>query len=316
MSAPWEADVSLDAAVARTILAAELPALQARQVIPFGEGWDFTTFLIDDESVARFAKRDDSSRRFAGEVRILAELAVLDLSPSRTSDACIALPCYQHVILTPSNYPFAIGAYPLLPGVRADDPQHADLNRERIGGQLGAWLKRLHACTPVPAPRRIPEYFAADLVEFRESLRELRPALSPELAQSLARMLNEPYRPASEPPRFCHADLGMEHVLVGGPQIRAVIDWTDARWDDPLTDFAGLWAWGGDTAVRAARQHYGQPLTPAQWAMLRWRGACHALGQAHYGYFAGRADEFAIGVGQLMRMHDAGQLDDVHRPET
>jgi hypothetical protein len=48
---PWHNDFPMEPARVAEVIAADLPAFADPRVAVLGEGWDFTTFLVDDEWV-------------------------------------------------------------------------------------------------------------------------------------------------------------------------------------------------------------------------------------------------------------------------
>jgi aminoglycoside phosphotransferase (APT) family kinase protein len=106
-------------------------------------------------------------------------------------------------------------------------------------------------------------------------------------------------------------------VLIGtdAQGLAGIIDWGDATWGDPLGDFVGLWAWGGDRATQTAFAAAAMAMTATKWARLRYWGACYAIGTTYYGYKAGHASIHQIGLSWLQRMFDHKQLEDPFTPD-
>ncbi len=97
--------------------------------------------------------------------------------------------------------------------------------------------------------------------------------------------------------------------------IVSIIDWSDAGWGNRIADLVGLWAWGGDGAVRAALPAWGQTLGSDDWPRLRQWGIAYAIGSAYYGYKDGRDPLHATALGWLERMHESGQLANPETPD-
>jgi aminoglycoside phosphotransferase (APT) family kinase protein len=310
---PWQAEHVLDVDTVRAALTRTLPAFSRCTLEPLGEGFDFKAFLVDAQWVFRFAKRRLTARGLAREMELLDALAgnLAGVEPA------IAIPAYRYRHAPAVADPPAFGAYRLLPGEPLITVPGDRLDPAAIGTTLGGWLRRLHASTPTPPPARTPDHFAECIGEYRGMAEQCRPHLPEALYAALWALLAPSPPPFAGPTRFCHADLGAEHVLVdpAAARVTAVIDWGDAGWDDPTTDFVGLWAWGGDIAVNAAIATYGEALSPANWRRLRLRSACYGLGMLHYGVFDARPHEAAFGLRLLERMWAAGQLTDVGRPD-
>lgn len=56
MSREWTAEVEIDAATARRLIAHRFPELAHARVEPFGNGWDNAAFLVGEAHVFRFPR--------------------------------------------------------------------------------------------------------------------------------------------------------------------------------------------------------------------------------------------------------------------
>ncbi|HEY6599782.1 MAG TPA: aminoglycoside phosphotransferase family protein, partial [Pseudomonadales bacterium] len=291
-------------------LADDLPELAVGDVVPLGEGWDFTTFLVDDEWVFRFPKRRQCARQLAREHRLLETLAGPLASES------IAIPRHRYYVREPVDFALAYVGYPFLRSDALIDCPQDGIDRIEIGRQLGDFLRRLHAAAPTPAPRIYHDTFPSDLVDFRRELAQAKAVLPESIATACTRLLADTPRPDLAPPRFVHGDLGAEHILVdrGRNRITAIIDWGDAGWGNPIGDLVGLWAWGGDAAVTAAVPN-ARALSPSDWSRMRVWGVAYAIGSAYYGHEDGRDRLYATALGWLERMQRAGQLANPETPD-
>jgi aminoglycoside phosphotransferase (APT) family kinase protein len=313
---PWRTEFDLSLAAVRAALNGSGLPVDLDTIERLGEGFDYVSYSAGVGAarwVFRFAKRPDTARALAREAALLARLSTFLPSGS------IKVPAYQHCTAGDradvKDAPLAFGAYPLLPGRALWDHEPASLDPGVLGRQLGTWLHHVHAFVPERPPLRTPDHFGAALPEFHAHARELAPHLPDGMEPVLLQLLAKPVPPPSGPPRFCHADLGAEHLLVDADRacITAVIDWGDACWEDPLADLVGLWAWGGDAAATAAFQAYGIDPSRSDWYRLRLRGICYAVGTLHFGVFGARTREREIGRAMLERMGAGGLLTDPGR---
>jgi aminoglycoside phosphotransferase (APT) family kinase protein len=302
---PWHNDFPLDSARVATIVTDDLAnELAVGNVAALGEGWDFTTFLVDGEWVFRFPKRRQSARQLAREHKLLTALA------QALADQPIAIPSYRFFVAESKGFPLTYVGYRYLHGVPLAECDRDSIDRPAIGAQLGAFLARLERAAPSPRPRIYHDPFPSDWIDFRRELADARPSLPAPLAVACDRLFASAPKRDENPPLFQHCDLGAEHILVDpeSHDIAAVIDWGDAGWGNPVADLVGLWAWGGDAAVRAAQPTWGRSLSPDDWVRLRMWGAAYAIGNAYYGYKDGRERLHATAIGWLDRMNDHGQL--------
>jgi len=300
---PWHNQFPLDVNDVVRVLATELPRLPVRDVSVLGEGWDFTTFLVNGELVFRFPKRRICARALATEVRILQSLH------AALPDTAVGMPRYAHFIERPAAFPLAFGAYGFLTGEACVETLPERSTVRTVASVLGDGLARIHATAPTRPPSRFYDQFAGFLPELREQLERMRTSFPAHLVREIHGLMATELPPYRGRPRFHHGDLGMEHVLLDGARL-ALLDWGDAGWGDPWGDFVGLWAWAGDDAVRQAVERYGAEPAAEDWLRLRYKGACVSVAQAYYGMFDERPGLYVAALRALERMSRAGQLDD------
>jgi len=308
---PWHNDHPLDPAKVARILADDLDGFADSRVAALGEGWDFATYLVDDDWVFRFPKRRQAARQLEREHKLLDALAEsLERQP-------IAIPRYRFHVRDSRLAPLPYVGYAMLRGAPLLECDAQSIDCADIGSQLGGFLKRLHAAAPSRQPRVFRDHFPANLIEFRRELHESAAALPAAIASACATLLARSPPLDEGPPQFQHGDLGAEHILIDPAhgRITAIIDWGDAGWGNSVADFIGLWAWGGDRAVHAALPPWGRTLSDDDWVRLRMWGTAYAIGSAYYGYKDRRDPLHATALRWLARIHAAGQLADPGTPD-
>ena len=306
---PWHNEYPLTADDVADIIDGDLPDLAATSARYFAEGWDFAVFAVETRRktwLFRFPKRGECVGRLE------VEYTTLDALRPALAGGGVQLPNYLHRVARPGKFPLPYGGYELLPGQPLMSLGAHQVDPVAIGTSLGAALRTIQASRPWPAPPVYRDRFRSHDVDFRRELDAVASVLPGELVQAMTHLMAQPEPPFEGPPRFTHADLGTEHILVdpaGMPT--AIIDWGDAEWGDPRADLVGLWAWGGDGVVTAALDSADLPFDDDDWARLRYRGACICVGQAYYGHRSGREKLLDAAVSWLRRMYENGQLADV-----
>jgi len=308
---PWHNEYPLDPMRVGEIISADIDQFDVTRVSVLGEGWDFCTFVVNDEWVFRFPKRRQCARQLAREHKLLELLA------GSLGNDSIAIPRYRFYVRTPTLFTLAYVGYPMLRGDALIDCAVDSIDRAAIGRQLGGFLQRLNAAAPKPPPRIYHDQFPENLIDFRRELDDASVSMPPHIAAACRRLLAMTPTPDDAAPLFQHGDLGVEHILVDrrSSRITAIIDWGDAGWGDPVGGLVGLWAWGGDTAVHAALSGWGRVLSDDAWSRLRLWGVAYAIGSAYYGYKDRRDALHATALGWLERMYSADQLDDPETPD-
>jgi aminoglycoside phosphotransferase (APT) family kinase protein len=216
-------------------------------IVPFGEGFDNTAFLVDERWVFRFARRDLALPLLATERRFLpliaAAVPVAVPVPCFASDECVG--------------------YALLPGTTADALDLDDDARKALAAPLGEFLRVLHA---LPVPSDLP----------RDTLGRLDAArLKETIRTRLGREVPGEFAAPSEI-RVCHGDLYSRHLLVAHGRLSGVIDWGDMHAGDPAVDLAVAHIFLPPSAHGIFRAAYGE-ISDTRWQLARLR-ALHHLG--------------------------------------
>ena len=108
---PWEAELALSEAEARTLIAVAFPELASASIEPYGVGWDNTAFLVSGEIVFRFPRRQLGAECLESEIRILPGLAARRLP--------LQVPEPVYVGRPTATYPWPFAGYRRLEGTTA-----------------------------------------------------------------------------------------------------------------------------------------------------------------------------------------------------
>ena len=133
--AQWTAEVRVDEALARELVAAQFPPLPERSLEFLGEGWDYAAFRVDGIWVFRFPRRQIGISGTEREIVTLPALAPL---------LPVAIPNPTHVGRPTEDFPWPFYGAPFLPGAEPDSSL-SDGEREALARPLARFLKALHA---------------------------------------------------------------------------------------------------------------------------------------------------------------------------
>ncbi|MFF0773331.1 phosphotransferase family protein [Nonomuraea wenchangensis] len=259
----------------RALLARHLPGYQVDSVRPLGRGLDHTVHEVNGELLIRLPKAADPEA-LRQEVELLA--AVAGLSPLPVPEVVFA------------DAEAGALAYRKLPGepLNTSPPERP----ERLAEPLGHFLAALHAADPERLGELAPLdlYPAATLLEEAElDYRDVERHVPEDQRPLVERFLAE--EPPGEPRslRFCHNDLGAEHILVdpGTGAVTGVIDWSDAAVTDPAHDFARLYRDLGPEVFELVVAHYPGSLDEDDRARVRFYARCALIEDLAYGLSTG-----------------------------
>ena len=240
----WDAEVAIDEALVRALLAEQFSELDASSARLLGEGWDNSVWVVEEEWAFRFPRREIAIPGVERELALLSRLAPLLPVP-------IPVPTFIGRPSDRFSWPF-FGAR-LLPGREPADAALDEDERVSFGGQLGRFLRTVHApetqaavdpdgVLPVDFNRRAD--MAVRVPRARENLTQLRKLGLWRAPAQVERILAsaENLAPPSGELVLVHGDLHLRHVLLVHGAIAAVIDWGDVCLADPCIDLVLVWS--------------------------------------------------------------------------
>ncbi|MBV8434896.1 MAG: phosphotransferase [Candidatus Eremiobacteraeota bacterium] len=295
---PWSADFDVTLDLARFLLSAQFPQFANAPIEPFGEGWDNAAFLVDGTYVFRFPRRSIAVPLIVREIAILPRIA---------SQLPVPISAPSLAGTPGGDYPWPFAGYRRLRGATLSS-LHLDASAyERVAGELGRFLRALHAIDARPllaagletddfgrldhakrgpkARARLAELHDAGLVA------DVRPYL--DVLDSIAPAGVREHRLG-----LVHGDLYAKHVVIDDGRIAGVIDWGDVHFGDPAVDLAiAFGALPGAARATFATAYGG--IGPETWRLARYRATYHAALLAHYGYHVGSRELLDAGLSGL-----------------
>jgi aminoglycoside phosphotransferase (APT) family kinase protein len=269
------ADLDVDVALLRRLLAAQHRDLAHLPIEPLAFGWDNVTFRVGSTLVARLPRREMAAPLVEHEQRWLPHLA-----------ARLPLPVPRPVrIGVPSEeYPWR---WTLCHYLRGETAALSDVrDDDEVARQLGQFVRSMHQAATPAAP--VNPFRGVPLADRSEAtgkrLAELDGLIdSRRLGELWRRALDA--SPWSGPPVWLHGDLHPCNVLIDRGRVSGVIDFGDITAGDPATDLAAGWMVFGERARRHFRAAAGR-VDDATWT--RARGWAMSLGVA---FLASSADD-------------------------
>lgn len=281
------AEVDLDAALVRALLAEQFPDLEALPLDLVANGWDNAVFRLGDDLCVRLPRRQAAAPLVEHEQRWLPSLAP-------TLPLPIPAPVRSGGPSRTEGFPWAWSVCPWLPGRIALEAPPADAVEAAV--VLGHFVAALHRPAPADAPPN--PYRGVPLSDRTERLLQAVARLGDAvdgaaIVERWEALVVTP--PWSGPPLWLHGDLHAANVLVDGGRVSAVIDFGDVTAGDPATDLALAWLlFGDDDGARRAFRHAAGDVDDDTWR--RAEGWALALGLA---FLANSADNPAFaGLGR------------------
>jgi aminoglycoside phosphotransferase (APT) family kinase protein len=252
------AEVDIDAALVRALLAQYHPDLVDLPIHLVESGWDNMLWRLGDELAVRMPRRSAAAGLIEHEQRWLPELAPRLPLP---------IPVPQRVGMPGAGYPWRWSIVPWFRG-RPVDIAMPHTDQAQV---LAAFLRALHVSAPADAPqnpyRGVPLQQRGTVAEERlERVGRLTNCITPVVRELWKQALDAPIDVA---PTWLHGDLHSRNVLVDNGAFCAVIDWGDLAQGDSATDLASIWNLLPDVASRAAAMQAYGPASIATWQRAR-----------------------------------------------
>ncbi len=280
----WTAEVVVDEALARRLIAGQFPSVELASLRPFGAGWDNTVWLVDERWIFRFPRR---------EIAIPGIERQLALLPSLAEQVAVPVSAPVFVGRPAGGFPWPFSGSELVPGGELCDADLDEPARIALARSLGAFLRELHAAR-VEGAESLPVDFngRADMTvrvpRTVEQLAEVEALGVWRRPRGLDRLLD---RAAALPPSsrraLVHGDLHMRHVLVDDVgALAGVIDWDDICLGDPCIDLSLLASYLPPAARSAFVAEYG-PVSDDQLVRARVLALSLCAALAAYGHEEG-----------------------------
>lgn len=256
-----EAPVVIDAALVRTLIAAQFPQWSDLAIKPVRHGgWDNRTFHLGDHMTVRLP----SGASYAAQV-LKEQYWLPRLAPQ------LPLPIPEPVALgePDEHYPWHWSVYRWLAGETAKRERIADL--PQFANDLAAFLTALQGAdaTGGPVPGAHNFHRGGSLSVYDAQTRQAIAVLGGAIDTGLATAVWDAALAAawSGPPVWLHGDVASGNLLVRDHRLSAVIDFGTCGVGDPACDLAIAWTlFEGES-----RQSFkaALPLDPATWARGR-----------------------------------------------
>jgi aminoglycoside phosphotransferase (APT) family kinase protein len=268
------AEVDIDQALVRALLAEQQPDLERLPLTELASGWDNVIYRLGDDLVVRLPRRAASAVLVAHEQRWLPDLAPWLPLP---------IPAPVRFGAPGCGFPWSWSVCPWLDGEVASEHPIEDLGA--AAATLGSFLVALHQPGAVDAPknpyRGVP--LASRAASTEQRIEQMADTVDgPAVRSCWNEALQVPQWPG--PPLWLHGDLHPANLLVRDGDLAAVIDFGDLTAGDPATDLSVAWMLFPPILHATFRAAAGEP-DDDTWA--RARGWALSLALA---YLANSAD--------------------------
>ncbi len=256
---PWHNENPLTAQDVQNIIADQFPKLCPVKVKPIGEGWDNTTWKINNQFVFRFPKHNKAAVLLKNELQVLPMLA-------RISLPC-EIPVPQFIGKPNAIFPHFFYGHRFLRGETADSQKLNNDARHHLAKPIAQFLRQLHNFPLLEAQQVGIGYDEADRINPVLRVSQTSENLTYLVKYGLICNI-EPWQSFFQKSQYLkitplkvlsHGDFYAKHLLLNKQQeLTAIIDWGDAEILHPSLDLAIVYQFLPPAAQKDFWLHYGE----------------------------------------------------------
>ena len=224
MNKPWHAELEVTCELAATLIKQQFPSLSDATVTVLGSGWDNTAFLINDNIVFRFPRRDEGATLMRHEI---------DLLPMLKGKFSLHIPELEYIGHPDKTYPWYFAGYPKVHGVTACCANLSVTARIKNVERIATFLAKLHAFSVDVALKHGAILQSRGRLEMSEripvtleniNILEQEKLLSGNPFISYLKKISD--LPLDKKSCLTHGDLYAKHLIVDdADNVTGVIDW-------------------------------------------------------------------------------------------
>lgn len=301
MAHQWEPQRTLESPLALELIREQFPSLSPMKIRLLGAGWDNTAFVVNEDLIFRFPRREIAIPLLEAEWCILPKLA------PRLS---LSIPNPQWRGAPTTRFPWPFIGYKMLSGITACHAHLSEEEREALAEPIARFLSELHATPPtiisdcsIPGDNRsridwkitipkvmknIEELTRLNLIENRDSF------------ESLVQSLQNLRAPMTSV--VVHGDFYVRHILVDqAHHLSGVIDWGDVHLGDPAMDLAIAHSFLPISAHQKFRETYGA-ISQDTWSLALLRAIYSSTLLVLFGHHSNDPDILREGLRSLTIM--------------
>jgi aminoglycoside phosphotransferase (APT) family kinase protein len=299
----WEAEQIIEPPLALELIQAQFPELSPKHIRLLGAGWDNTAFIVDEELIFRFPRREIALPLLEAEWFTLPKLAQVLPLP---------IPNPKWKGSPTSSFPWPFIGYYMIPGFTACYANLHEEERAMLAEPIARFLATLHATSK----SMISQFHIPSNNQSRIDGTLLTPKIEKNFAElSLLGLLEKENRLRSVMQNLqhfrapinsfvVHGDFYVRHLLVDEKHhLAGVIDWGDIHLGDPAIDLAIAHTFLPLNAHESFRKAYGE-ISEDTWALAKLRAIYSSTLLVLFGYHSNDPDILREGIRSLKVLAD------------
>lgn len=269
----WDRTINISQATVIDLVQLQL-GIKVEDIKLIGEGFDNVAYLINNQIIFRFPRR---------EIAVSLLQTELELLPYIASKISFNIPNPQFIGKPSEIYPFPFAGYFKILGSSLCDISNPLIDSKDLAKELASWLKELHSIEiktnykyntednwRLDTKNRFEK--AQHSINQYESLYCANGFNPPELIEVIQSFHNLKFK--AYKPCHIHGDLYYKHIMVDkNLQLTGLIDWGDTHVGHPGIDIAAALMIFTDEALEEFLKIYG----PIDKKVAAFRSLCHGL---------------------------------------
>ncbi|KAF3361893.1 Phosphotransferase [Chlamydiales bacterium STE3] len=301
MTHQWEPQQTIEPPLALQLIKEQFPELSSKNIRLLGAGWDNTAFIIDEELIFRFPRREIALSLLEAEWCALPKLA---------SRLPVPIPIPQWKGSPTPNFPWPFIGYRLIAGFTACYANLLEDERAALAEPIAKFLALLHA-TPksefsecyIPENNHSRIDGALLTTKIEKSFEELSLLGLLENRKGLELTVQNLQNFRAPVNSFLvHGDFYVRHLLIDQKhELVGVIDWGDIHWGDPAIDLAIAHSFLPVQAHQSFIKAYGD-ISEETWILAKLRAIYSNTLLALFGYHSNDPNIMREGLRSLKMM--------------
>lgn len=296
--AVWRAERLVTPQEACELLAEQFPQLRVNTIELLGSGWDNTAYLINDELVFRFPRRQIAVSLLETENKFL---------PTIQNILPMPIPNPKWIGKPSKSFEWPFSGYKLLKGKAACSANLSREERLNLAKPLAEFLRVLHDIEITQKIRevlKVGDIGKLNVERLEKRMNDYYQVVTDDTLDAYKSMMEkivQDCRDAYEGTdlRVVQGDFYSRHILIGEDrQVSGIIDWGDVMIADPTEDISVAHSLLPVEAHQVFRQCYGQ-ISDAAWRLARLRGAFYGIAMVAYAFDMKEPDILAEGMNTL-----------------
>lgn len=278
----WHADIEITEELVRACLQQQFPELPLHTLKCIGEGWDNKVFLVNDEIIFRFPRREIAVEGIVQEQIVLTRLQ---------GRFDIAIPNPEFVGHASPAFPYPFLGYRMIKGHSGCHAHLTEEQRLQSLPVLAKFLKQLHAVDEEQALAlgAKPQFFdRAHLIKLVDDLNERVNKINErKICVIDTSVYNNEVQAAQAielPAAKClvQGDLYCRHLFFDQGKLTGIIDWGDLGINNRSVDLAAIWSFYPSSCHQQFFELYGAVDLPT-WHNARFIALYVAITLVWYG---------------------------------